>query len=192
MAKGLTQRAIKTSFIKLLNERPLDKISVKDIVEDCGVNRNTFYYHFQDIYALVADILEEEARKVLGTDHMTDQWQESFIQATQFAMENRRAVYHIYNSVNREKLEQYLLQISDDLMGKFVRAQAAGLDVDEEDLQYITAFYKYAVAGIILDWLQNRMKDDPEYIIRKMGELFDGNIRYTLEMAANRKKQNKS
>ena len=46
-----TRTAIVNSFIRLLNEKPLDKITVKDIVDDCGVNRNTFYYHFQDIYA---------------------------------------------------------------------------------------------------------------------------------------------
>ena len=38
-----TQKAIVESLIKLLNERPLDKITIKDIVEECGINRNTFY-----------------------------------------------------------------------------------------------------------------------------------------------------
>ena len=42
---SLTKRAIRASFLKLLNERPLNKITVKDIVEDCGINRNSFYYH---------------------------------------------------------------------------------------------------------------------------------------------------
>ena len=42
---NFTKKAIRESFIKLLNERPLNKITVKDIVEDCGVNRNSFYYH---------------------------------------------------------------------------------------------------------------------------------------------------
>ena len=41
------KREIKNSFIKLLTERPISQITVKDIVEDCGVNRNSFYYHFQ-------------------------------------------------------------------------------------------------------------------------------------------------
>ena len=47
-----TSKAIEESFIRLLNERPLDKITIKDIVDDCGISRNTFYYHFQDITAL--------------------------------------------------------------------------------------------------------------------------------------------
>ena len=44
-----TKQAIKNSFLKLLNERPLSRVTVKAIVEDCGINRNTFYYHFADI-----------------------------------------------------------------------------------------------------------------------------------------------
>lgn len=48
----LTKKAIVNSFIKLLNEKPLDKITVKNIAEDCGINRNTFYYHFSDIREL--------------------------------------------------------------------------------------------------------------------------------------------
>ena len=53
----LTKRAITESFMKLINQVPFDKITVKDIVEDCGVNRNTFYYHYSDIYALLDEIL---------------------------------------------------------------------------------------------------------------------------------------
>ena len=41
------------SFVKLLNLYPLDKITVKDIVSDCGISRNTFYYHYRDIYDLL-------------------------------------------------------------------------------------------------------------------------------------------
>ena len=44
-----TKQAIKNSFLKLLNDRPLNQVTVKAIVEDCGINRNTFYYHFTDI-----------------------------------------------------------------------------------------------------------------------------------------------
>ena len=53
---NFTSKAIKESFIKLLNEKPMNKISVKDIVEDCGINRNSFYYHFQDIPTLLEEI----------------------------------------------------------------------------------------------------------------------------------------
>ena len=60
-----TRDAIKNSFIKLLNERPLSQIKVKDIVEDCGINRNTFYYYFHDIPSLIEDMVMEEAERII-------------------------------------------------------------------------------------------------------------------------------
>ena len=59
------KREIKNSFIKLLTERPISQITVKDIVEDCGVNRNSFYYHFQDIPSLLEEIIVEMTAKVI-------------------------------------------------------------------------------------------------------------------------------
>ena len=64
---SLTRKSIMESFIRLLDERPLNKISVKDIVEDCGINRNTFYYHFTDIPALVEEIVRDEADRIVLT-----------------------------------------------------------------------------------------------------------------------------
>ena len=73
-----TKKAIIEAFIELLGERPLDKITVKDIVTRCGVNRNTFYYYYQDIYALVADIFELETQRILGDNMEYDCWQDAF------------------------------------------------------------------------------------------------------------------
>lgn len=62
---NFTKKAIRESFIKLLNERPLNKITVKDIVEDCGVNRNSFYYHYQDLPALLEEIVSDEVKRIV-------------------------------------------------------------------------------------------------------------------------------
>lgn len=181
MPSELTKQTIRDSFVKLINERPLDKITIKDIVEDCGVNRNTFYYHFQDIYALVEDIFEREAESVISQNMEHFSWQEGLIKSLQFAIENKRGIYHIYNSVNREQLERYLLRICNDMMEKVVRQEAQGLCVDDQDVHHIVVFYKHAVVGMVLEWLQRGMKDDYQAIIGRMGEIFDGNLRYTLE-----------
>lgn len=188
MPSNLTKQAIMESFMRLLNQRPLDKITVKDIVEDCGVNRNTFYYHYQDIYALLREIFEKEVAKVIRDNPLHDSWQEGFIQSTRFALENKRAVYHIYNSVQRQLLEQYLFQVTDQVMQTFVEMQAEGLDAAAEDIRYIVVFYKHAVVGVILEWLERGMKDEPEHIIRRMGQLFQGSIRTALEKAEQARK----
>jgi probable dihydroxyacetone kinase regulator len=187
MASNLTKQAIVNSFVKLLNERPLDKITVKDVVEDCNINRNTFYYHYQDIYALLADIFEHEATKVVEENEEHQTWQEGFIQSTQFVLQNKKAIYHVYSSAHREYFERYLYKVAGDLMHKFVTKQAEGLDVDEEDIHYVEIFYKHALVGIFFEWIDGGMKIDPEHVIKRMGEIFDGNIQTTLERASKSK-----
>ena len=68
-----TKRALADSLKKLLTKRSLDKITVKDIVEDCGVNRQTFYYHFHDIYDLMEWTFQNKAEELLnGTADYND------------------------------------------------------------------------------------------------------------------------
>ena len=60
-----TKRTIRDSFIGLLNEKPLSQITVRDIVDRCGLNRNTFYYYYQDIPQLLESIVDEEADRMI-------------------------------------------------------------------------------------------------------------------------------
>ena len=165
-----TSKAIEESFIRLLNERPLDKITIKDIVDDCGISRNTFYYHFQDL-----DM---------------DSWEDGFISAARFALENKRLVYHIYNSVSRERVERYLYSIAGEVMRLYVSRiteqveHAAHKKVFPEDQKMVVDFYKFALVGMILDWLNTGMKKDPEGLIRRVGEIFHGNIEAALTRVA--------
>lgn len=181
MSREQTRQAIMSAFIDLLNRYPMERISVKDVVAACAISRNTFYYHYRDIYALLADVFEQEAMRVIGVNREGQRWQDAFIASTRFALENRRAIYHVYNSVNRDTLERYLFRISEDVVEQVVRGHAEGLNVDDSDIRFITIFYKHAIVGIIEEWLQNDMRNDPVASIRRLGDIFDGNIRTCLE-----------
>lgn len=173
---AFTKKAIADSFLKLLRVKPLDKITIKDIVEDCGINRNTFYYHFEDVPALVEMILREETERVLGEHLGEDSWEEGFIAAARFALENKKSIYHIYNSVNREVFEQYLNRIGLDVMERFVGKAAGGFDVSPEDQKLMASFYRAALTGMILDWLASGMQYEPEDVIRRLGVMLAGSI----------------
>ena len=102
---NFTKRAIRDSFVKLLNKKPLHQISVRDIVEDCGVNRNTFYYYYHNIPQLVEEVVNDEIDRIIREHPAIDSVDEGVNALIGFAMENRRAVLHIYQSVNRDILE---------------------------------------------------------------------------------------
>lgn len=177
---NFTKRAIQASFVKLLNQKTLDKISVKDVVEDCGINRNTFYYHYQDIYDLLRDILETEISS--GVDGINEtNWREGFAKAIDFALKNKKAVYHIYNSQRRDLLENYLYEKSSAFTEKFVQQEARGLNVSRTDIEYVTVFYKHAFMGIVTEWLKRDMNVEPMEAIEHFGYIFEGELRRILE-----------
>ena len=61
-----TEKAIKGTFIQLLSEKPLSEITIKELTEACGINRNTFYYHYRDLTALVEEIMIETTDAILA------------------------------------------------------------------------------------------------------------------------------
>ena len=178
-----TKNAIRRALIQLLHERPLDKISIKDIAEKGAVNRNTFYYYYADIYALVEDILQLEIQDFQSKLRRYDSWQEAFRDATAFASQNKRAVYHLYNSGNQETLRRYYHKVTLAAMTSYIRDQAEGLPADDEDIRVLSEFYAAALSGLTARWLQNGMKYDTDAYIDHLGHLLDGNIRRALELS---------
>lgn len=178
-----TKTAIMQSFVKLLASTPFDKITVKDIVDDCGINRNTFYYNFADIYALVDELLSEEAALVLEKQKSCNSWKESLQYGAEFALRNKRAVYHLYHSAKRDQLERYFKRVMYDAAAKVVRREADGLVCTETDIEIVAGFYGDAI-GVIRRWLDSDMQGDLEAMIRKLSALLDNNIKQMISMVA--------
>ena len=75
-----TKQALEESLKHMLLKKPLDKITIRDITEDCGISRMAFYYHFQDIYDLVEWACIEDASKALQGKKTYETWQEGLLQ----------------------------------------------------------------------------------------------------------------
>lgn len=157
---NFTEKAIQASFIKLLNEYPLSQITIKKIVEDCGINRNSFYYHFSDLPALIEEIIEEEIDRIIQDHPTIESFEECLDVAISFGLQNKRAAYHIFNSINRDILEKYLLNMCQYAVTKYIDTMSSGMSVKEEDKALIIRFYKCECFGQIIEWMNNGMKDD--------------------------------
>ena len=165
---NFTQKAIKDTFLSLLEERPLAKITVKDIVEKCGINRNSFYYHYQDIPALIEEIINEEAEAIIAKYPSVSTIVECFDALTEFAFHQKRAIMHIYRSVNREVFERHLMRVSEYFVRNYVNTVLSGDNIGPEDKKIITDYYKCVCFGLILDWLNNGMTDEYAHRIRQI------------------------
>lgn len=177
----VTKRALEESLKHLLLQKPLNKITINDITEDCGVNRMTFYYHFQDIYDLVEWSCEEDAKRALAGKKTYQTWQEGFLNIFHAVEEEKPFVMNVYRSVSREKLETYLYQATQGLLMGVVEEQSAGMDIPQSDKEFIATFYKYGFVGIMIDWIEHDMKEDPEEIVDRLGRAIQGDIARALE-----------
>jgi len=163
------RRAIKESFLKLLNQRPLNQITVKDIVEDCGINRNSFYYHFSDLPALVEEIMAEQVSAMVENHPTVDSVQEGSDAIVEFVMHNKRAIYHIYNSVSRDVFERHLMEVCRYVVTTYLDGMLE--EVEEADRDAILRFHRCACFGSVIDWLNGGMKDDVSDYFRRIRQL---------------------
>lgn len=173
---NLTKEAIKKSLIKLLNERPINKITVKDIVEDCGINRNSFYYHFDDIPSLLEEIINREADRIIAEHSRIESIEECLEVAFSFALENKKAVLHIHNSPNREIYESYLWRVCEHVVRTYFNTVFADRPIDEADKEILIRYHKCECFGQIIDWLSSGMKYDIQADFHRICELRKGSV----------------
>ena len=168
---NFTRNAIKDSFLKLLNERPLSQITVKDIVSDCGVNRNTFYYYFTDIPKLLEDIIDEDAERIIQEFPTIAMIEDCLDAMIGFALKQKRAVLHIYNSVNRDIYEQYLWKVCEHTVKTYLDTVFGSKKIAESDYYIVSYSCECVLFGIVSGWLNKGMKDDIQDFFKRIYEL---------------------
>ena len=172
----VTTRALEASLKHRLLQKPLNKITINDIAEDCGINRMTFYYHFKDIYDLVEWSCQEDASRALAGKKTYETWQQGFLQILQAVLDNKPFILNVYRSVSREQVENYLYRVTYDLLESVVEEEAQGMSVRQEDKELIATLYKYLFVGLMLDWIKGDMKGDPQVMVQKLELVLHGNV----------------
>ena len=177
-----TKRALAESFKKLVEKRGMDKITVKDIVEDCGVNRQTFYYHFHDIYDLMEWIFLDAAETLMRNLDYKD-WTAGMETLMTYLEENRVLVLHAYHSISHEVLADYIKKIMRPYVLLVVQAQAAEMEppAREEDVAFVTDIFNLAASGLIMEWIGKQMRTtDTADRIHKFRAAMSGSVRFML------------
>lgn len=181
MPSQLTKRALEESLKRLLLEKPLSKITIADITNDCGISRMTFYYHFQDIYDLVEWACEEDAARAIAGNKTADTWQTGLLDTFLALRENKSFIASIYHDMSREQVERFLVPVVSDLVKSVVDEHAARRHVREQDRDFIARFFAHALIGTVLDWIARDMRDDPQQLVQRVATIADGAIETALD-----------
>lgn len=169
-----TERDLINAFWALLGEKPYNKITVQDIVDRCEVNRNTFYYHFQDIPSMAEEsfrqwvdkLISQNGGPLITVEHM-EQMFHSF-------METRPILLNLYRSAQRETFQRGLFRLSEHISCRVIDNLSKGYQVPAEDREAAIMFCRCMLTGAFLEWMESGMKEDTLEKILQVYNLFGG------------------
>lgn len=172
----LTERAIMQAFLDLLSTKSMDKITVKDIIEKVGINRNTFYYHYEDIYDLIDAIFQQEVENVVSEIRDDSSFYDIYVRAAAILIEHKEAIMHLYDSKSREVIQKYLEKTTGFFIERFVRKAAEGYHLSEDGVKFITFYYSSATIAHTIAWIEKGMPDYRKGFIRMMSTSFEATV----------------
>lgn len=178
-----TKNELGRALYTLLGKKNLDRITVADITGLCGLNRQTFYYHFHDVYELAEWLIDREVAELASSENAkTGDWHELLMHIFLRLTESKSVALHLYRSRGWHHIIDYVYRRVSPLLEERARNLVAELqlDVPEDDLLFVVRIYLYALSGVLDAWLSSGMKDSVPGDLDRLFRLLDGSIEHTL------------
>ena len=181
-----TKKTLAASLKKAMQKKPLSKITVSEIITDCGVNRKTFYYHFQDIYALLKWMLEEEAIEVVKQFDMLVDYREAILFVLDYVKKNKHLLCCAYDGMGRDEMKRFFYSDFIGITREIIRntEQQLGIQAEEQFEEFLAHFYTEAIAGMLIDEFNNKEGHDPEKVVEYFTRVLKNSLPSVLENAA--------
>lgn len=162
-----TKRMFANSLIKLLKMKSLEKITVKEIVADCGVNHKTFYYHFQDIYDLIHWMLEKETVAVIAQMDIITEYGDAIRYILNYVKENNYILNCLFGTMGKEQFSIFFYNDFIERIHLIINSHIKenGYTIDGIYVDFLCDFYTKALAGKLIDWLKNKENLPEEKLI---------------------------
>ena len=167
-----TKQAITDSFLHLAAKKPLEKITVRDVVDDCGINRNTFYYHFQDIFAVLEELCQRGTELIDTALPFEDMLREHFLTLATFTEKHPKACQHISASMGQSGTERYFAKGFDSAVLAALQRHAP--TAAEEMQRTATVFLRHAFVGLYVDFVGLCGKINAASLADRIGTLAGG------------------
>ncbi len=177
---NLTKKALLTAFGELIEEKPFNKITITDLTEKCGLNRMTFYYHFDNIYELMIWGLEMQMREASKDCVNYKNWKTGYLRIFYFALDRKKYIKKIFQTIEQEHLERYLNKIGERMVLAVIDDRLGDKTLDEDDRIFTAQICSHVLAVTLVSWVSRGMKEDPEIMVKRTGRLLDGMIEKTV------------
>ena len=153
-----TKKTLAGSLKKLMKKKCFSKITISEIIEDCGVNRKTFYYHFEDIYALLKWIFENEAVEVVKHFDLLADYEEAILFVMDYVEQNEYIINCAYDAIGRDEMKRFFYTDAMELISSLVDSaeKELGKQLEPEYKEFLCNFYAEGLAGILIDWIKHR------------------------------------
>lgn len=176
-----TKESLGAALKQMLAVKPIEKITVKDLVEICGVNRQTFYYHFDDVYDLLEWVFEEDANHVLPHEVVYEHWREDVMVFFTYLMDNSSFALSIYNSQSRTYMLRYYKRRLQGIIRSFAVIVCEERNIDRADFEFVVELYANMVVGLISQWLDLGMQVPKDFTRDRLLRVLDGSVENLLD-----------
>lgn len=165
-----TKKSLAAALKKAMETKRISKITVSELIAECNVNRKTFYYHFTNIYDLLKWMFKEEAIEVIKQFDMVINTEEAFRFIMNYVEANKHIINCAYDSMGYEELKRFLYCDLHGLIYDTIQngENKLGVSIDNSFKEFLAKFYTEAVAGILIDWVKNRVFQDRETVLQYM------------------------
>ena len=180
-----TKTALSNALKKRMETKPFSKITVSDIIADCGLNRKTFYYHFEDMRDLLRWTLRHEAINVVESfDFATDN-KEAILFVVDYLEQNQHMLNCVYDAVGSGELRMFLYEDFKKIARKIITTaeNQLGKRISEEYKDLLASFYTDGIVGIIIEWLNGKFKLEKSSAVRYVTDIFKGSLTGLIEHA---------
>lgn len=166
-----TKKILSNALKELMNKKEVEKISIKEITTLAGVNRQTFYYHFEDIYDLLKWTFQQEALTLIDVHESAKVWQDGLLQLIYYLEENRQFCLCALKSLGHEHIKRFFYSDIHNIVQRIVYDFGEKYESSEEYLSFLSHFFTLALGSIVTSWLNDEMDYSPEELI-EMIDLF--------------------
>lgn len=158
-----TKTIIADRFKQLLSQKPLSKITIRELISDCAINRKTFYYHFEDIYALLKWTLEREVITVADQFDLLAETDEMVSFVLLYIEQNRVLLKNMYQSVGKDTLYRFFYRDISRTVEKLFAPRLEGV-TDEEYRAFLLQFYTEGMICVLHNWMMARPDADRDQV----------------------------